>query len=96
MRQSKKAIQDFKDRKLKYDKQMEIYGDRKSYSKTDHDTTFMRMKDDHMRNGQLKPGYSLQIATNNQFVLAFGVYSHPGDTRTLEPFLKSIHCVLAP
>ncbi|ELD8126614.1 hypothetical protein [Staphylococcus pseudintermedius] len=51
----------------------------------------MRMKDDHMRNGQLKPGYNLQIATNNQFVLAFGVYSYPGDTRTLKPFLKSIH-----
>lgn len=91
VRQSKKAIQDFKDRKLKYDKQMEIYGDRKSYSKTDHDATFMRMKDDHMRNGELKPGYNLQIATNNQFVLAFGVYSYPGDTRTLKPFLKSIH-----
>ncbi|EGQ0397092.1 hypothetical protein G5I87_002318 [Staphylococcus pseudintermedius] len=59
MRQSKKAIQDFKDRKLKYDKQMEFYGDRKSYSKTDHDVNFMRMKDDHMRNGQLKPSYNL-------------------------------------
>lgn len=95
VRQSKKAIQDFKDRKLKYDKQMEIYGDRKSYSKTNHDATFMRMKGDHMRNGQLKPGYNLQIATNNQFVLTFGVYSHPGYTRTLEPLLKSIHCVPA-
>lgn len=90
VRKSKKAFKDFKERKIKYEKQMEIYGDRKSYSKTDHDATFMRMKDDHMRNGQLKPGYNLQIATNNQFVLAFGVYSNPGDTRTLEPFLKSI------
>ena len=30
-------------------------GDRNSYSKTDTDATFMRMKDDHMKNGQLKP-----------------------------------------
>ncbi|WP_145951842.1 IS1182 family transposase [Staphylococcus lutrae] len=90
VRQSKKAVQDFKDRKLKYDKQMEIYGDRKSYSKTDHDATFMRMKDDHMKNGQLKPGYNLQIATNNQFILAYGVYNKPGDTRTLEPFLNEM------
>lgn len=37
-----------------YKKHLEIMGDRKSYSKTDHDDTFMRMKDDHMRNGQLK------------------------------------------
>ena len=28
----------------------------------------MRMKEDHMKNGQLKPGYNLQIATNSQFV----------------------------
>lgn len=82
MRQSKKAIQDFKDRKIKYDKRMEIYGDRKSYSNTDHDATFMRMKDDHMRNGQLKLGYNLQIATNNQFVLAFGVYGSMSRIRT--------------
>ncbi|UXR82258.1 IS1182 family transposase [Staphylococcus sp. IVB6214] len=89
VRKYKKAIKDFKDRKIKYDEQMEIYGDRKSYSKTDHDATFMRMKNDHMKNGQLKPGYNLQIATNNQFILAFGVYSNPGDTRTLPSFLKS-------
>ncbi|PNZ82946.1 IS1182 family transposase [Staphylococcus microti] len=93
VRKHKKAFKDFKERKTKYEKQMEIYGDRKSYSKTDHDATFMRMKDDHMRNGQLKPGYNLQIATNNQFVLAYGVYSNPGDTRTLEPFLKSIEAL---
>ncbi|PNZ24964.1 IS5/IS1182 family transposase, partial [Staphylococcus rostri] len=51
VRKSKKAFEDFKERKIKYEKQMEIYGDRKSYSKTDNDATFMRMKDDHMRNG---------------------------------------------
>ena len=32
---------------------------RSSYSKTDEDATFMRVKDDHMKNGQLKPGYGL-------------------------------------
>ena len=35
---------------------------RNSCSKTDPDATFMRMKEDHMRNGQLKPGYNVQIA----------------------------------
>ena len=34
--------------------------ERNSYSKTDHDATFMRMKEDAMGNGQLKPAYNLQ------------------------------------
>ncbi len=90
IKKSKKAINDFRERKIKYENQKEIYGDRKSYSALDHDATFMRMKDDHMKNAQLKPGYNLQIATNNQFVLAYGVYNKPGDTRTQETFLNEM------
>ena len=48
------------------------------------------MKEDHMKNGQLKPGYNLQIATNSQFVLSYNVYQNPTDTRTMIPFLNSI------
>ena len=52
----------------KYTKQEAILGDnRTSYSKTDNDATFMRMKEDHMKNGQLKPAYNVQASTNNQF-----------------------------
>jgi hypothetical protein len=29
----------------------------------------MRMKEDHMLNGQLKPAYNLQISTQQQFIL---------------------------
>ena len=43
-----------------------------------------------MKNGQLKPGYNLQIATNSQFVLSYNVYQNPTDTRTMIPFLNSI------
>ena len=50
----------------------------------------MRMKGDYMKNGQLKPGYHLQIATNSQFVLSYNVYQNPTDTRTMIPFLNSI------
>ena len=53
-----------------------ILKDRNSFSKTDHDTTFMRMKEDHMKNGQLKPGYNLQIATNSQFVLSYDLFQN--------------------
>ncbi|KPE17457.1 transposase, partial [Staphylococcus aureus] len=58
---------DYSERKNKYEEQKSILKDRNSFSKTDHDATFMRMKEDHMKNGQLKPGYNLQIATNSQF-----------------------------
>ena len=54
----------------KYEKQEEILEERKSYSKTDTDATFMRMKEDHMRNGQLKPGYNVQIGTENALLQA--------------------------
>ncbi|MFI3547370.1 transposase [Mammaliicoccus sciuri] len=50
----------------------------------------MRMKDNHMMNGQLKPGYNLQIATNLQFVLPYDIFPNPADTRTLIPFLNNI------
>lgn len=72
-----------------YDEKLRILGDRNSYSKTDHDATFMRMKEDAMNNGQTKPGYNLQIGTENQFILDFGLFQSPGDTFTMIPFLNS-------
>ncbi|CXY54128.1 IS1272 transposase [Staphylococcus aureus] len=86
----KKQINDYFERKYRYEFQKSILKDRNSYSKTDYDATFMRMKEDHMKNGQLKPGYNLQIATNSQFVLSYNVYQNPTDTRTMIPFLNSI------
>lgn len=50
----------------------------------------MRMKEDHMQNGQLKPGYNLQVASNGQYALAYGIFPNPTDTRTLKPFLQSM------
>ena len=69
---------------------MEIFGERNSYSKTDHDATFMRMKDDYMKNGQLKAGYNVQVATEGQYALAYDVFPNPTDTRTFIPFLDTI------
>jgi transposase len=53
----------------KYQKQEAILQGRSSYSKTNIDASFMRMKDDYMKNGQLKPGYNLQVSSNNQYIL---------------------------
>jgi len=72
----------------KYNEQEKILGDRNSYSKTDPDATFMRMKDDHMRNGQLKAGYNLQISTSNQYIVNYDIYHNPTDTLTLPDHLN--------
>lgn len=89
-KQSRKRWLDFINRKKKYQKDMEIFRERNSYSKTDPDATFMRMKDDYMRNGQLKPGYNVQLATEGQYALAYDIFPNPTDTRTLIPFLNTI------
>ena len=72
-----------------YDGRLEQMGERNSMSKTDPDATFMRMKEDAMNNGQTKPGYNLQIATENQFLVDFGLFPNPGDTLTMPLFLTS-------
>ncbi len=89
-KQARKQLEDFIQRKQKYLRDFEIFGARNSYSKTDHDATFMRMKDDYMMNGQLKPGYNVQIATEGQYTLAYDIFPNPTDTRTLIPFLDKI------
>ena len=72
-----------------YEEKLEIVGERGSYSKTDNDATFMRMKEDAMNNGQTKPGYNVQIATENQFITNYGLYHQANDQGTMIPFLKS-------
>lgn len=89
-KQQLKKVKDWLLRKQQYKRDAKRCGDRNSYSKTDHDATFMRMKEDYMKNGQLKPGYNIQLATEGQYALAYGVYPNPTDTKTLIPFLDDI------
>ena len=65
-------------------------GQRNIYSKTDKDATFMRMKEDHMRNGQLKPAYNVQFGVDSEYIVWASVGPQTTDTTTLIPFLKSI------
>ena len=81
---------DYLPRMRKYEEQEDLAGNRNSYSKTDNDATFMRMKEDHMRNGQLKPGYNVQIGTENQFVLGFSIHQRPSDSGCLIPHLEHV------
>jgi transposase len=81
--------QEYLPRLEKYENQLETLEDRNSFSKTDTDATFMRMKEDHMKNGQLKPAYNPQISTENQFVTHYSIHQTPGDTTTLKHHLES-------
>jgi transposase len=64
---------------------------RNSYSKTDTDSTFMRMKEDHMMNGQLKPAYNVQIDSEGGYVVGVLLSQERSDVNTLIPFLDQIH-----
>ncbi len=71
-------------------KKLHVCGDRNSYSKTDPDATFMRLKEDAMLNGQLKPAYNLQHAVDAQYITWLDISSRPGDVTVLVPFLKDM------
>lgn len=88
-RRQLKELEAQRDKLQEYDTHMKTLDGRNSYSKTDPDATFMRMKEDAMRNGQTKPGYNLQISTEHQFITDFALYPNPTDTLTMIPFLKS-------
>jgi transposase len=88
-RKQVKQLEQMADKLSEYDEHLEKLGGRNSYSKTDTDATFMRMKEDAMNNGQTKPGYNLQIGTENQFITDFGLFPNPGDTGTMPGFLGS-------
>lgn len=72
-----------------YNSRLEQMEGRNSISKTDPSATFMRMKEEAMCNGQTKPGYNLQISSENQFITDFALFPNPTDTLTFIPFLGS-------
>lgn len=74
-----------------YDRNIEICGDRNSYSKTDEDATFMRMKEDHMQNGQLKPAYNVQFGVDSGYITWIDINSYSNDVHTLIGFMDRMH-----
>jgi len=86
------AISEYRKKLLEYEEHLTIIGEnRTSYAKTDHDATFMRMKEDHMKNGQLKAGYNVQIGVANEYILHVDVYQNRSDYKTFIPFLEGYH-----
>ena len=87
-------LEGYIERTKKYIMEKYICGDRNSYSKTDHDATFMRLKEDAMRNGQLKPAYNVQHGVDSEYIVWADVSAHPTDTLTLIPFLRKMEEIL--
>lgn len=88
LQKSIETLEDYLSRLKKYNQQIHICGGRNSYSKTDHDAAFMRMKEDAMGNGQLKPAYNLQHGVDSEYITWLTTGPQPKDTTTLIPFLK--------
>ena len=88
LQKSIETLEDYLARLKKYNQEIYICGERNSYSKTDHDATFMRMKEDAMGNGQLKPAYNLQHGVDSEYITWLTIGPQPTDTTTLIPFLK--------
>ncbi len=85
-----KLKKEYVPRLKKYEQQKDMLQQRNSCSKTDRDATFFRMKEDHLGTSQLKPGYNVQIATENQFILGYGVYQKAADTSVFIPFMNRV------
>lgn len=77
----------------RYEQHERLLNKRKSYSKTDTDATFMRMKEDHMRNGQLKPAYNVQLSSHQQYIVNYSLHQNPTDTTTLKKHLDSFYSI---
>ena len=91
LKKAKRLVEEnYLPRMARYEQDLADMGSRKSLSKTDRDATFMRMKEDHMRNGQLKAAYNIQNGTENQFVIHTTVHQRPGDTACLKAHVESL------
>ncbi len=79
---------DMMQRQEKYERYNNTFKGRNSFSKTDPDATFMHMKEDHMRNSQLKPGYNVQLAVEGEYITGLDISSERSDQLTLIPLLE--------
>ena len=90
LQKSIETLEGYIEKLKEYTKHLYICGERNSYSKTDPDATFMHLKEDAMRNGQLKPAYNLQHGVDAQYITWLDLSSHTNDVLTLVPFIKDM------
>ena len=78
------------EKQRKYVGYQETFRGRNSFSKTDPDATFMHMKEDHMRNAQLKPGYNIQFGVEGEYITGVLVSSERSDQLTLIRLMEKL------
>lgn len=83
-------LEEYIEKQTKYDNYNNIFNGRNSFSKTDPDATFMHLKEDHMKNGQLKPAYNIQIGVEAEYIVGVDVSSERSDQLTFIPFLDRL------
>ena len=88
LQKSLEQLDQYLEKLKEYTKKLYTLGNRNSYSKTDPDATFMRMKGDAMLNGQLKPAYNIQHGVDSEYITWIDISPCPTDTRTLIPFFE--------
>lgn len=86
----RKLKKEYLPRLKQYHTQEQLLGERNSLSKTDPDATFMRTKEDHLKNNQLKPCYNVQFGTENQFIAGYSVHQQASDSACCLPHLEKL------
>ena len=85
-------LEAYKNKLSKYTISINIYGDkRNSYSKTDHDATFMRVKKDYMGNDQLLPAYNMQIAVCDEYIAVVDAKQYASDMDCFVPLMEKFN-----
>ena len=84
------AIEEYIARQKKFNDYNHSFGERNSFSKTDRDATFMRMKEDHMKNGQLKPAYNITLGVDAEYIVGAMISQDRSDTGTFIPMMKTL------
>lgn len=85
-------LEGYLERLKTYAHHIEVCGDeRNSYSKTDHDATFMRIKRDYMGNDQLLPAYNLQTAVCDEYIAVVDVKPYASDMECFVPLMEKFN-----
>jgi len=91
---SKKLNREYLPKLQKYENQQKILGNRNSYSRTDPDATFIRLKGNGFGNKELKPAYNIQIGTENQFIVGYSVHQNASDSVSMISHLEKLKGIL--
>lgn len=84
------TVENYLARLKQYNDYNHSFGERNSFSKTDRDATFMRMKEDHMKNGQLKPAYNVTLAVDAEYIVGIMASQERSDMGTFIPMMEKL------